>query len=187
MRLSSRRLVLAAVLFVPAALFALDAYAQRGGPPPAPRPGPTPPNPGVPGGQPRPPGPNVPQPGTKPQQPNANQPQVRYVTVWSCSNCGRELGRGDTPPAVAVCPGCGANFTPVSTRLEVPNSTSSSRPSDSPMVLIVIAAGVGALLVGFLLAVCLRKRRPAPADSDFERHGASRIPEDDTYREGFRS
>jgi hypothetical protein len=77
--------------------------------------GPQPPRPGPPPGQPqRQPG----QPGRpfQPQNqpfvpvPQPNQRHVVTVTVWSCSRCNKELGRGPVPPPLATCPNCGCVF-----------------------------------------------------------------------------
>ena len=66
--------------------------------------------PGFPGGVPGTPG-GIPGtggiPGGFPSMP-------RTESVWSCSACNREIGRGPSPPTVGVCPHCGARLTGVS-------------------------------------------------------------------------
>ena len=36
--------------------------------------------------------------------------QTQFETIWSCSRCGAELGRGAAPPNLTKCPVCGAFF-----------------------------------------------------------------------------
>jgi hypothetical protein len=64
------------------------------------------------------------QPGNQPRPgvPGQQQPRQQFVppqpvivpgavvTVWTCSRCNREVGRG-VKPALAQCPYCGAHFT----------------------------------------------------------------------------
>jgi hypothetical protein len=120
-RLRSRRLVLLLPLALLAAALAADAawgQARPGFQPGGPRPG-GPPNPGgVPG--PRPSGiPGIPGAGGNPRPPGFVPPFVppgprpnvpQFERVWSCSNCGAELGRGGGTPALATCPFCNARF-----------------------------------------------------------------------------
>jgi hypothetical protein len=40
-------------------------------------------------------------------------PRITIVHEWYCSRCRQVLGRGNTPPAVASCPNCGARFVNV--------------------------------------------------------------------------
>jgi hypothetical protein len=67
-------------------------------------------------GLPRPPGfPNVPGGLPGPTNPlNPNPPEFRPPSelefIWTCSKCGKELGRGAFQPRVDKCPSCGANF-----------------------------------------------------------------------------
>jgi hypothetical protein len=70
-----------------------------------------------PGGQIPPTFPDGQGPPTRiPGLPNPNFPGGRplggeeSISIWSCSNCGKELGRGITPPAIEKCPNCGAHF-----------------------------------------------------------------------------
>jgi len=59
-----------------------------------------------------PPGPGN-MPGMGPGNPGFKPPGFGgngklFETVWTCSKCGREVGRGDFPPG--SCPYCGVNF-----------------------------------------------------------------------------
>src|SRR5260370_32883733 len=69
--------------------------------------GPGAPNsPGFPGRPAAPPG--IPNP---PSLPGLQPPEgPEFITVWSCSNCGYELGRGAVQPTVDKCPNCGVHF-----------------------------------------------------------------------------
>jgi hypothetical protein len=87
---------------------------QRGQPPPRPQPQfqpgrpPGNPQPGIP----RPQNQGRPGPFVPPvNQPGINNPkQMEWVTIYSCSRCGAQLGQGPVPPTLAGCPHCGAQF-----------------------------------------------------------------------------
>src|SRR5262245_48669085 len=120
---TGRKIGLILALLIPALLFVLQAalgQPGRPGPPRPPIPFPQPPPPQPPSQPPQPPF----QPPQPPFQPPVHQPPVIppiqppvippiqapvWITVWSCSRCQAELGRGDIKPAIAVCPRCGAH------------------------------------------------------------------------------
>ncbi len=156
-------------LALPVVLFGLHAvYGQRPGQNPIPRPNPNP-QPFIPNPNPQP---FIPPPPIQPQVP-------MFVTVWSCSRCGAELGRGDVKPSVEVCPRCGA-------RLGVGGMFSGSGPTNArgsgnpeayktgAIILGVVVLGA-ALLVGggLLLARMLRSR---PDDEDLDRRRSAAAP-----------
>jgi hypothetical protein len=179
--ITRRQLVVAAALSLPLALLALDAAtAQRGYQPPRynpPTPQPpryNPPTPQPPRynppqyNPPQPPRYNPPQPPHyNPPQPQYNPPQQVWVTVWSCSRCGRELAQGDARPSIAVCPYCGANLSGVAMQQAVANRESSSSTSSDAAFVAVFLLGMGgfvAVVLGIVLYVCLRKpSRPVRA------------------------
>jgi hypothetical protein len=68
-----------------------------------------PPRPVGPPAQPNRPGPlpNQPRRGFVPPEP---QGPFVWETVYTCSRCKAELGRGAAPPALTQCPHCGARF-----------------------------------------------------------------------------
>jgi hypothetical protein len=84
--------------------------AQRGQP--APRPAPAGGPQFRPAPQPRPLQPQN-QPGRPfvPGAQPARNEQIVLITVWKCSQCQTELGRGPNRPALAKCPHCGCLFT----------------------------------------------------------------------------
>jgi hypothetical protein len=86
-----------------------------------------------------------------------------WVTVRSCSRCGRELGRGGAPPTVAVCPGCGARLTGFTTSQVRSPATSPARPGGVRAGLFVLGAALAGVLVlaggAALLVYLLRPRR----------------------------
>jgi DNA-directed RNA polymerase subunit RPC12/RpoP len=46
-----------------------------------------------------------------PKPPAFNNPGLpKFETVWTCSNCRKELGRGPQQPQLASCPNCGVKF-----------------------------------------------------------------------------
>jgi hypothetical protein len=72
-----------------------------------------PPPPFPPGGKPNPPGMPFPPGGNpngpnNPLQPGIPKGPIEIVKIWTCSNCGAEVGRGDFPPE--KCPKCGVQF-----------------------------------------------------------------------------
>jgi preprotein translocase subunit SecD len=118
------RFALVIAMLIPAVLIGLGAvdaqFRPGGGIPPQPPIGPQPIGPRNPGIQPgmpgnpnpQPIGPNnpIPQPGG-PNIPNTQPGQIqipKVETVWRCSNCGKEIGKGAFPPA--TCPYCGAKL-----------------------------------------------------------------------------
>lgn len=60
----------------------------------------------------------TPEPPGRPADPGQNPrfpefqppPATQVITVWTCSHCGAELGRGDAAPQIERCPKCGARF-----------------------------------------------------------------------------
>jgi hypothetical protein len=162
MRIALRwRALIAVFLAVPLVLVALQAaLAQRGGF----RPGPAPPRPAAPIR------PVNPRP-VQPVQPNVRQPglsqptaqRLVWVTVWSCSRCGHEVGQGGAAPTVGTCPGCGARFTPVSSRRQVPGSESTSGLWALGSFLLFGGSLnlAGAILTAVIVLIWVRRRRPA--------------------------
>jgi len=76
-----------------------------------------------------------------PGQPGAPQ----FETVWRCSNCNEELGRGPNKPNIAMCPKCGVSLDPDYAPKDPTNKTSSN--SVPPIGLLGFAC------IGFLVAV----------------------------------
>jgi hypothetical protein len=207
MGIASRRRWLVLALAGPALFLALDAaHGQRiggpriggggvggGGIAPRPNPGmiggPNPINGGGVIGGPNPingggvvGGPNI--NGGMPQPPRIPPPPV-FETVWTCSKCNAELGRGGAQPNLASCPRCGVRFiNGMPSRQEVPvnnpppgnpapsNNTSSSRSSagttDASQVMftigiicgVLIALGGGAALIWYLINKQRSTKRP---------------------------
>jgi DNA-directed RNA polymerase subunit RPC12/RpoP len=145
-----------------AAVFVGGATAR--GQPPRPRP--------QPGEQPRifrPPGQGNRQP-VGPQWPN-NQRLVELTTIYSCSRCNAELGRGPVPPQLAVCPHCGCRFAANPVRVTVRAEAIGPGgwfPRLSPAFFVTLGME-GSLLAGMVLAgvvrlAVARATRPVPAE-----------------------
>jgi hypothetical protein len=97
-------------------------------------------------------------------QPHPQQQHV-WITVYSCSRCGTELGRGPTPPNIAVCPNCGCGFGNAPWRqvqVAQPAEGLAAMPSALKSTLGIEGAFFGGLvLVGVIRLVIDRSRRPA--------------------------
>jgi hypothetical protein len=170
-------------LVLPAIFLAVyPAYAQRGVPrpnpgipgPPSPRvPGPNQPfmpgpnQPGVPGpNQPGNPWPNQPgmpgRPNNWQQPPSVPQQRTVWITVWTCSRCGQEVGRGDHQPSLANCPHCGANFNAVA-----PVARRTPEQTDDTAANLVMPLAIGLVMiclvtVGVFLVVKVSRRKAEP-------------------------
>jgi hypothetical protein len=86
------------------------------------------------------------------------QQRVVWVTVWSCSRCGAEIGRGGQPNA-AVCPRCGASFQAFSPVAKQSAETEGSASSRIAIVALVLG-GVGVVTFVVVLVVLHNRRRP---------------------------
>lgn len=167
-------------------LLALEAvYGQRGMPGPGPgvprppspyNPGPQPP--GNPYSRPQPPGSPYPRPQPpSPYRQPAPQTPV-YITVWSCSHCGQELGRGNSPPGLPACPHCNASFVgraPVSRQV----ATEANSPIISGRTILLGVLLGGAVLVALVLIILMLVRafaRPATIPEALPAHDASTPP-----------
>jgi DNA-directed RNA polymerase subunit RPC12/RpoP len=161
--------------------------------------------PGFPGNRPNNPGMN---PNNPPGFPNPNVPQVpapkfpdfnppKFVRVWSCSACKRELGRGDIKPNLARCPYCGVRFIngvgavgidPVQPRnpdgplvnTSNPSSGNSSAASedDSSTTLIIVAVVAGVVLfiaAGVGIMACVMRGAGSYEDAPVRRRRRRRV------------
>jgi hypothetical protein len=54
------------------------------------------------------------------------------ISIWMCSGCGKEVGRGITPPAIEKCPHCGVHFTNGQSPRIDPGHAPPSRPAFVP-------------------------------------------------------
>jgi DNA-directed RNA polymerase subunit RPC12/RpoP len=128
------------------------------------------------------PAPRPPQPRVNPPNPGGrrniiiapvpnNQRRMEWITIYYCSRCNAELGRGPVPPPLAVCPNCGANF--------VANPmVAIARPTDDALAghfagpgraFYVTLGAEGSLLAGMMLVgvvrlVVARAVLPVPAE-----------------------
>jgi hypothetical protein len=141
-RASTWRTGLILALALPAILLLLDAaYGQR-------------PIPGRPV-PPRRPGPSV----NRPQPPRG----IVWITVWTCSRCRQEIGRGKNRPRVASCPRCGANFQTFAL-VEGQSAVEGESPAEkdasvSRIVLPVVLGLGGAGLVALVTVLVLQSGR----------------------------
>ena len=154
--------------------------------------------PGPPGGMPGPPGgfrggpPAMPSPPVNPPMPPPAPPRFGpppgfgtgggiggpTIYTWNCGQCGRVLGTGPHPPAMAYCPGCRANnIIPGTGGAGVAAPGSSPPPSAdssglSPSrhrvvwvilvtlgVLVLLGVGIGAIIVTLVKSQPERPRR----------------------------
>ncbi len=146
---STERIRLGLALVVTTVFLVQDvAYGQWG----RSRPNPVVPRPVVPG-VPRPNRPFVPVPSLPPR------PQVVWVTVWTCSRCAAELGRGDVQPALAVCPRCGASFRAGWTisRKSTPTEGAAT-DTFKPWTNVLLAGSAVAALAAVLVVLVCRRR-----------------------------
>ncbi|HLW67968.1 MAG TPA: hypothetical protein VKS79_21805 [Gemmataceae bacterium] len=126
--------------------------------------------PGFPGNMPG----NTPNmPSSPPSMPNMPGPPE---TVWTCSNCGKEVGRGPFKPDIANCPFCGVRIGNTVAGMEAnaqdrmnqaqnrtpsppppfasgPASSSGSSRSAAPRV--AAAFWIVAVIVGFVIVVII--------------------------------
>jgi hypothetical protein len=101
-----------------------------------------------------------------------------FITVWKCSKCQQELGRGGPKPDLHSCPFCGARFrngiSPVSFKSEggggaplnlAGSGSASSGSSDegglSAPIIVVIVVSVLALMAGIGVAIAVKLRDDA--------------------------
>jgi hypothetical protein len=158
----NRRIWLFLALAVPVTLLVADlSYGQRPGSRPAPgRPAPQPPRVSNP-------------PIIRPAQPpGPAQQQAVWITVWSCSRCGQEIGRGNIQPSAATCPRCGASFqafAPVAQQSPVTTSSDSGAGRVLVAAFIVLAGG-GLVALVVVLIVWHVRRKPAYVLDDSERN-----------------
>ena len=160
-RLMATRIRLGLALAVTTVFLVQDvAYGQWG----RPRPNPVVPRPAVPV-VPQPNRPFVPQPNRPfvPQPPVPPRPQVVWVTVWSCSRCGAELGRGDVQPALAACPRCGASFQAgwTMSRKSTPAEGAATDTIKQWATVLLAGSAAAALAVVLVVLVCRRRARGA--------------------------
>jgi hypothetical protein len=90
--------------------------------------------------------------------PSMNTPSMpMYETVWKCTRCQAEVGRGPVKPNLYQCPSCGARIGGVGfTSSQSPGSTggSSGPPVDSKTLVTIIAVVVGlAFLLGLVVFI----------------------------------
>jgi DNA-directed RNA polymerase subunit RPC12/RpoP len=145
---------------------------QRGGPPPRPQPQF---QPGRPPGNPQP---GIPRPQNQGRPgfvPPVNQPkQMEWVTVYSCSRCGAQLGQGPAPPALASCPHCGARFggaggNPMRVAQQQQPAAPNAWPGGLSQAFYVTLGVEGLLLAGMILLGIIRlavsrSTRPVPGE-----------------------
>jgi hypothetical protein len=70
---------------------------------------------------------------------------AQFETIWRCTNCREELGRGEDKPNLTTCPKCGVQFDPNYAPKDLTNKSNSN--SVPPIGLLGFAC------IGFLVAV----------------------------------
>lgn len=125
------------------------------------------------GGVPRPGGfaPGRP-PVQQPRQPTVPQPRQNpkfvEVTIYRCSRCNAQVGSGPTPPALAICPNCGAQFGGGSASILSRSETDSAEEGDFASLALPAALAVGfavvagVAIIGLIRYLRRRKLTPIP-------------------------
>src|SRR5262249_46985621 len=83
-------------------------------------------------------------------------------TVWTCSECGCEIGRGDATPRIKNCPRCGVWFENTAPEPRDPPKPLDDQTRSNVIIGIAVASAVLLAALGAVCIATLKAFAPRP-------------------------